>query len=154
MNYSIIFIMMVLAFSCEIQKNNTEKSVQEKNADWQYFNEMGGNEKPTQYIIQSKQEFEKVFAKTQEDFDPKESVPTIDFSQHSVIVIHFGAKSNGGFSVKIKDTFTQNNTILVVLQSPKFNPTDPVITVMTAPILLATIPKTNATQLEYKIEYQ
>ncbi len=154
MNYSIIFMILILAFSCEIQKNNTEKSVQNQNTDWQYFNEMGGNEKPTQYIIQSKQEFEKAFAKTQENFEPKESIPTIDFSQYSVIAIHFGTKSNGGFSVKIKDISTQNNTILVLLQSPKLNPTEPVITVMTAPILLATIPKTNATQVEYKIEYQ
>ena len=147
-------MILILAFSCEIQKNNTEKSVQNQNTDWQYFNEMGGNEKPTQYIIQSKQEFEKAFAKTQENFEPKESIPTIDFSQYSVIAIHFGTKSNGGFSVKIKDISTQNNTILVLLQSPKLNPTEPVITVMTAPILLATIPKTNATQVEYKIEYQ
>ncbi len=154
MKYSILFIMMILMFYCEAQKSSLEKTIKEKSVEWQYFNEIGGNEEPTDYIIQSPQEFQKTFAQTQESVDPKEPIPTIDFLKSSVIAIHFGRKSNGGFSVKIKDISTKDNIISVTLIAPKTNPTEPVITVITTPILLVAVPKTTANKVEYKIDYQ
>lgn len=73
------------------------------------------------------------------------TIPAVDFSTDMVLAVVMGQRSSGGYSIDIKEVFSNNETLSVVVETMSPAPGDVVTLALTNPYDIVTIAKTDLT---------
>ncbi len=156
MTKSILFFMALIALSFFACKS-TQSTTQNKNMpklNWSVLKagSMGSSEQTRTVVVKSKEEWLKEWAENSRRFEPMPPAPEVDFSKYWVIAYHLGTRSNGGYSVNVKDIQAQNGEILVsiVENAPGRNCMN--TEVITHPFVYVQISHFKESKLNYKAE--
>ncbi len=143
-------------FACKTTKNATQAKTSPNMAPiaWKVLKagNMGNAETAKNVLIKSDAEWQKEWAETNRRFDPAPPALEVDFDKNWVIGCHIGTRSNGGYSVGIKDVKTANGEITVSITENAPGKGCMNSEVITHPFVYITVPHFSEKKVNYSLE--
>ena len=92
----------------------------------------GHNEKKD-YVINSQNEWVKLWNKTMSNQIPLPEVPPVDFSKNTIIAVYQGSHSTGGYSIEITRIIEEDDQVIVYVKESSPSPGAEVTQAFTQP---------------------
>ena len=141
----LLALLFTLLLSCNSSKNmNTSVDNNDNKYAQVYFetlveDQIGGYDKVQSLVISDRKSLLEVYGYVNRGRKPGFSIPSIDFSEETVIAVFMGEKTSGGYAVSVESVKEEGEQVIIQIKEIKPGPKDMVTMAITQPFCFVKI---------------